>query len=268
MEQVFIKEVIDAIEAAAPLSWQEEWDNSGMQVGNPDQLLKGIVVCVDVTEEVLDTAVEKGCNFVLSHHPLLFKPLNSIQGRNYVERCVMKACKHDVVIYACHTNLDNAPQGVSFRLAQKLGLENIGVLEPKAGVYSATGEQVGTGVTGELPEAISAEAFLKKIGSDFSLKHIPYSRGTDKPVKKIAICGGSGGSVKQSALTAKADVLLTGEAKYNDYLDVEGSLFLVTIGHFESEVCTIEIFYEIIRKNFTNFAPHIVNVNSNPVKYL
>ena len=220
MKQLYIKDIIDAIEAFAPLSWQEEWDNSGMQVGNPAQQLKGIVVCVDVTEEVLDTALENGCNLVLSHHPLLFKPLSSIQGRNYVERCVMKACKHDITLYACHTNLDNAPQGINFRLAQKLGLENIKVLEPKVGVYSATGEQVGLGVLGELPEALNAEAFIKKIGSDFSLKCVPYSQGATGSVKKVAICSGSGGTVKQLALDAKADVLLTGEAKYNDYLEI------------------------------------------------
>ena len=263
-----VKEIIDAIEAFAPLAWQEEWDNSGIQVGNAAQPLTGIVVCVDVNEEAIDTALEKGCNLILSHHPLLFKPLSTIQGRDYIERCVIKACKHDLVLYACHTNLDNAPQGVNFRLAQKLGLRDIEVLEPKPGIFSADGQQVGTGVIGLLPEAMAAGDFLKKIAGDFSLKSLPYSQGASATVQKIAICGGSGGWVKHSALAANADVLLTGEAKYNDFHDMLGSLFLVAVGHFESEVCTIEIFYEIIQKKFTTFAPHIVYVNSNPIKYL
>ena len=263
-----IKEIIDAIEVFAPLAWQEEWDNSGIQVGNTAQPLTGIVVCVDITEEAIDTALKEGCNLILSHHPLLFKPLSSIQGRDYIERCVIKACKHDLVLYSCHTNLDSAPQGVSHRLAQKLGLQNIEVLEPKPGVFSVDGQQVGLGVIGLLPEAMAATDFLKKIAADFSLKSLPYSQGATATVQKIAICGGSGGSVKQLALAAKADVLLTGEVKYNDFHDVSGSLLLATVGHFESEVCTNEIFYEIIQKKFTTFAPRVVYVNSNPIKYL
>ena len=268
MAQLQVKEVIDAIETFAPLAWQEEWDNSGIQVGNAAQSLTGIVVCVDVTEEAIDTALEKGCNLILSHHPLLFKPLSSIQGRDYIERCVIKACKHNLVLYASHTNLDNAPQGVNFRLAQKLGLQNVEVLEPKPGVFSDDGQQVGSGVIGMLPEAMAVNDFLKKIAADFSLKSLPYSQGASAMVKKIAIGGGSGGSLKHSALALNADVLLTGEVKYNDFHDVSGRLLLAAVGHFESEVCTIEIFYEIIQKKFTTFAPHIVYVNSNPIKYL
>ena len=267
-EALKINDIIAAIEAFAPLAWQEEWDNSGIQVGDVQQPLKGIVLCVDVTEEVLDTAIAKGYNLILSHHPLLFKPLSSIQGRNYVERCVIKACKHDIVIYAAHTNFDSAPQGVSFRLAQKLGLTGIEPLNPQPGILSPTGEAVGIGVVGNLPEAMPPEQFLKKIQSTFSLQRLPYAEGIHKPVKKVAICSGSGGSVKKAAIAAQADVLLTGEAKYNDYLDAAGNLLLVTIGHFESEACTIDIFCDIIRKNFTTFAPDIVRIYTNPVKYL
>lgn len=104
-----IKEIIDFLELEYPLSWQYEWDNSGLQVGDPEQYLTGILVAIDTTEEVLKEALNKGCNLMVTHHPLLFRGLKKITKRTYVERCVAFALKHDIVLYTLHTNLDNAP---------------------------------------------------------------------------------------------------------------------------------------------------------------
>ena len=265
---VKVSDVIEAIEQLAPLAWQEEWDNAGVQVGDISQPLTGIVLCVDATEEVLDTAIAKGYNLIVAHHPLLFHPLHTIQGQTYIERCVIKACKYDIVVYAAHTNLDNAPGGVNFCLAQKIGLGDVRVLDVKKGILAPGGETVGLGVVGNLPQPLAPGQFMENLHALFGRQSIPYAPGTGNPVSSIAVCGGSGASLRQAAIDAGADVLLTGEARYNDYLDVAGKLMLVTLGHFETELCTIEIFYEAIRKKFITFEPHIVCVNSNPVKYI
>lgn len=126
-----IKEIVSALERFAPLPLQDGFDNAGLQIGLTEAEATGALLCLDVTEAVLDEAIGLGYNLVIAHHPLLFKGCKSITGRDYVERCVLKAIKNDIVIYAAHTNMDNAWGGVNFKIAEKLGLKNVRVLEPK-----------------------------------------------------------------------------------------------------------------------------------------
>ena len=127
-----IKDILNALERFAPLPLQDGFDNSGLQIGLTEVEATGALLCLDVTEEIIDEAIQKGCNLIIAHHPLLFKGCKSITGKDYVERCVMKAIKNDIAIYAAHTNLDNATGGVNFKIAEKLGLINPQILSPKS----------------------------------------------------------------------------------------------------------------------------------------
>ena len=126
-----IKEIVRALERFAPLPLQDGFDNAGLQIGLTEAEATGALLCLDVTEAVLDEAIALGYNLIIAHHPLLFRGYKSITGKDYVERCVLKAIKNDIVIYAAHTNLDNAQGGVNFKIAEKIGLKNVRVLEPK-----------------------------------------------------------------------------------------------------------------------------------------
>lgn len=126
-----IKEIVSALERFAPLPLQDGFDNAGLQIGLTEVEATGALLCLDVTEAVIDEAITLGYNLVISHHPLLFKGYKSITGKDYVERCIIKAIKNDIVIYSAHTNLDNALGGVSFKMAEKIGLTNVRVLEAK-----------------------------------------------------------------------------------------------------------------------------------------
>ena len=128
---VKIKDILKELERFAPLSLQEDYDNSGIQIGDIDQPATGALLCLDVTEEIVDEAIDAGCNLIISHHPLAFKPIKSFTGKNYIERCMIKACKNDIVIYSAHTNLDNAMGGVNYQLAEMFGLEDVRVLSPQ-----------------------------------------------------------------------------------------------------------------------------------------
>ena len=130
---VKVKDILREIEHYAPLPLQEGFDNAGVQVGDVNQHATGVLLCLDVTEEVLDESVEMGCNLIISHRPLAFKSFKSLTGSNYIERCMMKACKYDLVVYAAHTNLDNAVGGVNYRLAELIGLQNVRILSPQKG---------------------------------------------------------------------------------------------------------------------------------------
>ncbi|MDR2806216.1 MAG: Nif3-like dinuclear metal center hexameric protein [Dysgonamonadaceae bacterium] len=259
-----VKQIIAAIEDFAPPALQNDFDNSGLQVGNSSQKVRGILLCLDITPEALDEAIERDCNLIISHHPLLFKPLRSLTGKTYIERCLIKACKNDLVIYAAHTNLDNAWGGVNFHLAEKIGLQNVRFLKPNADELSAG----GSGAIGELVAAEDEESFLERIKKIFRLKSLQHSPLTGKTIREVALCGGSGAFLIPDAIEAGADVFLTGEARYNDYYDVEDRLLLAVLGHYETEHYTKELFFDIISKKIPNFAIHFSNVNTNPVNYL
>jgi dinuclear metal center YbgI/SA1388 family protein len=129
-----IKEIAHFLETIAPLAYQESYDNAGLIVGNPQEEVTGVLVTLDSTEAVVDEAIEKGCNLIVAHHPIVFKGLKKLNGKNYVERTVIKALKNDVAIYATHTNLDHVVGGVNFMIAEKLGLQNVKILSAKDNV--------------------------------------------------------------------------------------------------------------------------------------
>lgn len=128
-----IKEVASILEEFAPLLYQESYDNSGLTIGNPNDNVSSVLLTVDVTEEVIDEAIIKKANLIIAHHPIIFKGLKGITGKNYVEKIVAKAIKNDIAIYAAHTNMDGVWGGVNTKLGEKLGLLNIKILSPKKG---------------------------------------------------------------------------------------------------------------------------------------
>lgn len=131
LKRMKIKEIIGALERFAPLPLQDGFDNAGLQVGLTEAEATGALLCLDVTEAVVDEAITLGYNLIVSHHPLIFKGYKSITGRDYIERCILKAIRNDIAIYSAHTNLDNAPGGVNHKIAEKIGLKNVQMLEPK-----------------------------------------------------------------------------------------------------------------------------------------
>jgi len=362
-----IKDILKEIERFAPLSLQEDFDNAGIQIGDDSQPANGALICLDVTEEIIDEAIDVGCNLIISHHPLIFKPFKALTGKNYVERCMMKACKNDIIIYTAHTNLDNTVGGVNYRLAEMFGLEDIRILNPqknsliklvtyvpdhaseklrkalfKAGAghignYSSCSfntegqgtflamenshpycgeigqihteneirietvfpaylkssvissllsvhpyeepvydlyklenewEQSGSGVIGNLPEWENELILLQRIKDTLHVECLRHSSLTGRKLRTVAICGGSGAFLIPQAISAGADIFITGEVKYNDFLDVENKILLAVTGHYESEICTKEIIFNVISKKFPTFAVQNSIINSNPIKYL
>ena len=362
-----IKDIINEIERHAPLSLQEDYDNAGIQIGDINQQATGALLCLDITEDIVDEAINAGFNLIISHHPLVFKPFKSLTGKNYIERCMIKACKNDIVLYSAHTNIDNAVGGVNYKLAEMFGLEDVRILSPsknkltklvtfvpenaaetlrkalfKAGAgnigkYSScsfnadgsgtflasedchpyrgeigqlhtekeirietifpsyltsavissllsahpyeepafdlyklenTWSQAGSGIIGNLPEWEDELIFLQRIKDVLNVECLKHSSLTGRKLRTVAICGGSGTFAINDATAAGADIFITGEAKYNNFFDVEDRILLAVIGHYESEVCTKDLFFHIISKKFPTFAVQNSIVNSNPIKYL
>lgn len=362
-----IKEILQVIEHLAPVSLQESYDNSGVQIGNVNQEAKAALLCIDVTEAVLEEAIALDCNLIIAHHPLAFRPFKSLTGKNYIERCLMTACKHDIVVYAAHTNLDNAALGINYYLAEMLKLQHIRILSPQTdklvklvtfvpyshadlvrnalfnagagnigeydscsynvnghGTFRAgnkanpfcgeigefhtenemrievvlpvfkqndilqtliavhpyeepaydfyallnTWQQAGSGIVGTLPEEMEERDFLYLLKDTYNLNMLQHSSFRHQPVRDVAICSGSGAFLISKAISYGADVFITGEAKYNDYYDVEDKILLATIGHYESEIFTKDVFYNVISKKYPTFALYMAGTDVNPVNYL
>ncbi|WP_158825576.1 Nif3-like dinuclear metal center hexameric protein [Mucilaginibacter lacusdianchii] len=354
------------LESIAPLSYQEDYDNSGLIVGNGNQEITQGLISLDCTEAVVDEAIRTGCQIVISHHPIVFKGLKKFNGKTYVERVVEKAIRHNIALYAIHTNLDNVMDGVNARICQTLELKNSRILSAKSGIlkklvtyapvshaeavrnalfkagaghignysecsFNAEGkgtfkgeegtdpyvgevghrhtesevrietiypayleskilmglflshpyeevaydlymltnqhQEVGSGMVGELETPLSETDFLRHLKEKMNAAVVRHTALTGKMVKKVAVCGGSGGFLLKQAIAAGADVFVTADYKYHEFFDAEGKIVIADIGHFESEQFTQHLLYEIIQKKFSNFAVRLTEINTNPIKY-
>ena len=264
-----IREITDAIEQYAPLRLQEEWDNAGIQVGDPDADITGVLLCTDATEAVVAEAIERGFNLVIAHHPLIFRGLKKIMGRTPVERAVAMAIKHDITIYSAHTNMDSAWQGVSFRMADKIGMTNVQFLDDNR--VDPYGEQLSTsagcGVIGDI-EPMAAREVMKRVKEAFEVGAVRYSGYGDRIVTRVALCGGAGGFLLDKAVAMGAQLYVTADMRYHDFLDNAQRIVVADIGHYESEHFTKEIFLEIIQKKNPTFAVDFAKKETNQVNYL
>lgn len=264
-----LQEVIDHLEHIAPLRFQESYDNAGLIVGDRDMDIRGIMVSLDATEEVIQDAIDQDCNVLISHHPILFYGIKKFDVNNYVHRAVIKAIKNDIALYAIHTNLDNVLcQGVNQKIATRLGLQDITVLRPSIHHRSEVQWEVGAGVIGDWGGPETAIEALTTIKSKMNATVVKYTRPISRPIRRIAVCGGAGSFLLSEAKKAGADIFLTSDFKYHEFFDADNQLIIADIGHFESEFYTIELLAEIVTDKFPNFAPHYTKVNSNPVNYL
>lgn len=261
-----VKDICLLIEEFAPLSYQESYDNSGLIFGNHETQLTGVLICLDISEPVIDEAISLGYNMIVSHHPLVFKGIKNLAGNGHVETCLIKAIKHGIAIYGGHTNVDSVINGVNGKIAEKLGLVNIEILAPD-NLESGKTEQHGLGIIGELSTPIEEKEFLELVKSTFSCHTLRHSSLIGKSVKKVAVCGGSGSEFITNAKNAGATVFLTGESSFHEYFTEGMGIVLVDAGHYETEQYTKELFFELISKKIPTFALRISTEEQNPVHY-
>ncbi len=366
-KKMILKQLTSFLEEFAPLSMQESYDNAGLLIGNPNQNIESALITLDVTDEVLDEAIANNHRLIIAHHPLIFRGLKRLTGSSLTEKLVVKAVKNDLAIYAIHTNLDNMAYGVNAKLAEKLFLTNLQILQPggselkkvvvfcpeqhaeavrdkmfEAGAghignydncsYNTLGEGTfragkganpfvgavgkmhvekevkvetvvpafklnrvikamlsahpyeevaydvytldnttpltGAGMIGELTEPLPVADYLKKIKKSLKAQAIKFNHPIDRPVKKVAFCGGSGSFLIHQAYRAGADLFISADIKYHDFFEHLNEMTIVDAGHYETEQFTKELLYEIITEKFTNFALQISETVTNPVTFL
>lgn len=359
-----IKDVTAALEAWAPRSLQEEYDNSGLQVGEPEAEISSAMVCLDCTEAVVEEAAAHGCGLIISHHPVIFKGLKSLVATGHVERTILAAVKHNIAVYAIHTNLDNVLDGVNGEVAKALGLRALHVIDPKPGqlrklvvfvpsahadpvrqalftagaghigaydecsfnvagtgtfragegtdphvgergvlhqeaevrvemIYSLFRERailaamrsahpyeeiaydsypltnghpgIGSGLVGEWAEALDEQSFLERLKAVFGLQVVRHTRLLGRPIRRVALCGGSGAFLLGKAVASGADAFITGDVKYHEFFDVDGRLLLADIGHYGSEQFTMRLIQRRLGELFPTFAVRLTEIVTDPI---
>ncbi len=368
-----VQDVIQGLEALAPIAYAEDFDNTGLLVGDATATVSGVLVTLDTLEAVVDEAIAQDCNLIVSFHPIIFKGLKKITGKTYVERVVAKAIKNDIAIFAIHTALDNAWNGVNAMMCEKLQLKKHSILIPQTGsihklvtfvpsekaatvrealfaagagnignyshcsfnqsgmgsfngnedsnptvgtkgkthfeaevkigvtfqkhlkstilkalfeshpyeevAYELTtlnnaNQHLGMGMLGEFETAMTETAFLKHVKATFKSACVRHSSLLGKPVKKVAVLGGSGSFAIAAAKHSGADAFITADLKYHDFFSAENHILLADVGHYESEQYTKELLVAHLSKKITNFAPALPEgriilsqVNTNPITY-
>ena len=264
-----VSEILSYITEVAPICWQESYDNSGLLVGDANALVDKVLLTLDLTEKVIDEAIENSFHLVISHHPLIFKGLKNILVDDTTGRIITKAIKHDISIAAMHTNIDNSFYGVNRVLAEQLGLKDLQILRPQQSAVSGQclESQVGSGMVGVLENEMSENDFLKLIKEKLNVGAIRHTELLNGPIKKVAICGGSGAFLINDAKRCEADAYVTADLKYHDFFDADNEILIVDAGHFETEQFTKQLFADIILKKNPKFAVQISRVNTNSVNY-
>ena len=364
---ITIKDITNSIEELAPLHYAEGFDNVGLLVGDYKTEVSGVLVTLDTLENVVDEAIEKKCNLIVSFHPIVFSGLKKINGNNYVERVMIKAIKHDIAIYSMHTALDNSINGVNAKICDVLGLKNKHILIPqkntikklltyvpienaerlrkamfakgagKIGKYDNCSfnvegfgtyrggedsnptigtkgvlhtekeiiigvifekhlegeilkamfdnhpyeevayeittienkhQQIGMGMIAEFEQEMQEMDFLNFVKNTLHTNCIRHSKLTGKPIKKVAVLGGSGSFAIENAKNSGADAFISADFKYHEFYKAENQILITDVGHYESEQFTKNLLVDYLTKKFTNFAIILSDKITNPIYYI
>lgn len=237
-QQVSVADLIEVMEQLAPPSLAEAWDNCGLQVGAQQWPVKKIWVALDPLLSVLQAAAGQQVDMIITHHPLLFKPLRNLDFETPVGRAIEVAMASRMAIYAAHTNLDSAKDGINDILACRVGLTNLVPLE-KAGANDSleqSDSQLGLGRVGRLEPSMTVGQMVQHIKSQFKLKAIKVAGNVDMKVDSAAVCSGGGSTLVEAFLKTGAQVYISGDLRYHDARAIEDAgRALIDIGHFPSE---------------------------------
>jgi dinuclear metal center YbgI/SA1388 family protein len=240
---VTVSDIIQIMDQIAPPYLAENWDNAGLQIGDHRWPVRTVAVALDPSREVVEEACGKKADILITHHPLFFRPLTCIDFRTPIGSIIEKTIRHQMAIFAAHTNLDKSKGGLNDLLARRIGLQDHKVLQLSNDIdpLFSTDHRQGIGRVGTLEKAIDLQSFALKVKHALDIQHITYVGSPDLVITKVAVCSGSGSSQLESFYSCGAQVYISGDIKYHDARDVEAAgLGLIDIGHFQSEYLVVE----------------------------
>ena len=261
---VHVSDILQFVETLAPRSMAMDWDNVGLLCGSKATPVTKVLVALDPFEHVCEEAAAWGAEVIVTHHPLIFKPLPNVTDETTIGRGIRTLIKHDISAINAHTNLDQAPGGVNDVLARKLALVNIQVMNPCGTTDS--GEPWGLLRMGEVPQQ-PLDAFLRRVKTLLDCEGLRYVDG-GKPVRRVAVGGGACGDGWREALDAGCDTFVTSDIKYNQFWDArDAGLNLIDAGHFHTENPVVPLLAEKIAAAFPEIQVKISESHRDCMKY-
>ncbi|MBW2660240.1 MAG: Nif3-like dinuclear metal center hexameric protein, partial [Deltaproteobacteria bacterium] len=234
-----IKDIVNSLDQEAPFSLAESWDNVGLLIGNPDQEVTSVLIGLDPTHSLIDEALASGANTVITHHPVIFKPLASINTADPGGKLLEKALVNKIAIISCHTNLDSAVDGVSDILASMLGLTELSPLLPASEKHSPG---TGLGRIGKFSAPVPAKTFLKNVLELLDLNSVQIAGKIPETIQTVAVCGGSGSDLATESLARGADIYLSAEIKHNTAIwAIENNFCVIDGTHFATEQLSVSL---------------------------
>ena len=258
MKVVDIYEYIDKI---APFNTCDNFDNVGLLVGDMYADVSGVLLATDITHDIITEAIEKGRNLIITHHPVIFDPLKSVNKGSIVYRLI----ENEISVISAHTNLDMAKGGVSDMMLKLLGFESSKVFEV---LGERDGKPYGYGKIVKLDEPMTVTSFVELVKGAFDVTSVRYTDG-ENMIKKFAVCSGAGGSNVPIAIEKNCDAYVTGDCKHNQFIDAKNAgLTLIDAGHFHTERIFAPILCKKLKKHFNDIEISVAENDCDPCKYL
>ena len=249
--------VMDAIERLAPKRLAEDWDNPGLLVGSFKQNVRHILVCLDVSDAVVEQAIACEADMIVAHHPLIFKGLKKIRTDLPLGARLQQLLKHDIAVAAAHTNLDIAVGGVNDVLATAIGLEKLSTFVITSQAEDGTVESLGR--MGTLPAPMAVENFARQVRDALPASHVRLVNAGKRAVRKVALCSGSGAEFIQKAAFMGADAYVTGDVKYHEAQQaVELGMHVIDAGHFATEFPVVEVLREKLSQELAEYGVEVI----------
>lgn len=267
MTQVTFQNLIDALNELYPPTLAEDWDPIGLHFGDPKAPVNKIMTTLDVRHAVVDEAIKLGVDTIIAHHPLLFQPIQRFDLSSLTNQLYAKLIKHDIKVFAMHTNLDIAHNGMNDWLAEQLGLVNIRELGSQA-----TDELPGLGRIGQLANPLSRTALLDLLKSTYQRNELPIIEKTpQESYQTIAIIGGSGSSLMEAVASQEVDVFLTGDITYHTAQALEDiPMMTVDVGHYTESIFAkkaAEVIQLLVNEKQWPVIVQATELNINPFRY-
>ena len=245
---MIIRELIKHLETLFPISLQESYDNSGNQIIFKQNSLGNILLALDINETIVNEAINNNCNLIINHHPLIFKPIKSIQSGDVKSEIIIKLIQNNINLFALHTNLDK----IYFdKLGKTLGLSNFTLLHQTG--YDQNNSPVGFGVLSALDTAIPLNELLDKVKDKLNLSYLLYSGNIDSEIKSIAILNGAGGNMIDDILSKnEIDCIITGDVGYHHMKNaIDNSVSVIDAGHFGTEFIFLQFLKDELQDYLT-----------------
>lgn len=250
----YCKDIVTFLEEAAPPELAEEWDNIGLLVGSPSNIVKKILVCLDVTHAAIDEAVKTGADMIVTHHPVIFKGIRRLNDDDKTAGLLYLLIRNNISVYSAHTNLDFAEQGVNTCLAETLGLKQTEMLGN------------GPGKVGILENKYSLAEFITRVKTSLDVPFVRVTGGADSGIMKAAVFSGSFDDDLKAVAASGADILVTGDLKYHTALDArEMGMCIVDAGHFNTEKVVLPRLAETIQKGCSDIEVSCFSDEKDPL---